>query len=655
MRKKEYIGQYLRERQVIFQRGHPICISAPPDSGKTTFILQDICRKAREENQRVVLLVNRKALFAETRFKMLCSELRQYITDGHLQIIEIQNLETTDEKAEKIKGLVKSCDIICIDEAHYFVSDALFNPRTEISFDFLTGLIKSHILIFMSATPENFFRAMRNRFEEIFEGDCRKYDEENQLYQNRVEEMREQLYFEKTGHAFDDSLSAYCAVEEELERELVLSGCVAPEPPRRMELEIIDCIEPDYSYFDISHYSKLEDLTSIVEKSKGKWLIFVDSKKKGKKLKKKLEVLSRQKRMQISIGFVDTDYRRDAEAYDIVDLITKAGELKVDILITTSTLDNGINITDSKLQHVVIMSFGRTQFIQMVNRKRVRNGERVNLYLCNGSEGVFLRKKYREVFDYEAIREIANQEYIASTDKILMDEKLLRLKDVLFYRLDSSQWKLSRLSLLALQIEYNFVADVAKKMQTDPFAFLRMQYQWLGLEFSEKDVCKDVRVGQQNVEKVRLMLEGFSKMECLVWTMEDFNKIAGEVLNLLGEKTNQKPIQRLNNTLKTYPPLRNYFFSSQHNRNLGTYYTLGEWRYPKLNPEYQDVESVKVAVRELQDYQVAFQILFGAAMPEFFRKNQEYAKEYVCKALKNSKANWYLKSKSNGYLEAKLR
>lgn len=52
-----------------------------------------------------------------------------------------------------------------------------------------------------------------------------------------------------------------------------------------------------------------------------------------------------------------------------------------DVLITTKVLDNGVNISDKGVRHIVIPFCDQTEFMQMLGRRRTDEGERVCLYV----------------------------------------------------------------------------------------------------------------------------------------------------------------------------------------------------------------------------------------------------------------------------------
>ena len=51
------------------------------------------------------------------------------------------------------------------------------------------------------------------------------------------------------------------------------------------------------------------------------------------------------------------------------------------MLITTKVLDNGVNISDKGVRHIVIPFCDQTEFMQMLGRRRTAEGERVYLYV----------------------------------------------------------------------------------------------------------------------------------------------------------------------------------------------------------------------------------------------------------------------------------
>lgn len=51
------------------------------------------------------------------------------------------------------------------------------------------------------------------------------------------------------------------------------------------------------------------------------------------------------------------------------------------MLITTKVLDNGVNISDKGVRHIVSPFCDQTEFMQILGRRRTAEGERVYLYV----------------------------------------------------------------------------------------------------------------------------------------------------------------------------------------------------------------------------------------------------------------------------------
>jgi hypothetical protein len=101
------------------------------------------------------------------------------------------------------------------------------------------------------------------------------------------------------------------------------------------------------------------------------------------------------------------------------------------ILITTSALDNGVNIVDREVKHIIIDNFDLDTVIQMLGRKRIiDDNDTVNLYIRNMSNALINIKhnkisKATEMADYlrkhgsyELIKKYQRQ---ADTSKIIYD------------------------------------------------------------------------------------------------------------------------------------------------------------------------------------------------------------------------------------------
>lgn len=161
-------------------------------------------------------------------------------------------------------------------------------------------------------------------------------------------------------------------------------------------------LDRDYNYLkNIFAYKDLEELVSCIEHSQGKWLIFVHSNSEGNKLYSLLKTRS------ISSVFIsrtsiekdsnekeesdegeESDTKKEQSAKKEYDFIIEHEALNSRVVISTSILDNGINIKNDaiatlqdKILNVAINSFDRIQFIQMLGRIRVNPEDNISLFI----------------------------------------------------------------------------------------------------------------------------------------------------------------------------------------------------------------------------------------------------------------------------------
>lgn len=349
-----------------WEPSQPVFISAQTGKGKNTFIEKSLLPYIRGLNHsmrtdyKVLILSNRIALTQQIRDRLsqgLYSDdgddegtiyaYNEYKSDvvgsefadvmsyqGFLNRIGYLNNAQGWGKGKhgdiKQTRPPKYIFVIC-DEAHFFTSDAMFNPYTNHILHHLTTIFKNAIKVYMTATPY----------------ECLQHIEAH---------------------------------------EQVANG-------NNLNYPVIYHFKRDYSYLDIKYYSDIEELNDIIMNSdKENWIVFIDNKEKGKKYKETLEEIESLKGKVYAVNAEskeDESYQRMVlnERIDVILKNKKDREntedrkVKVRVLITTSVLDNGVNFRD--IQNVVISDISMVKVMQMVGRARVdlKKGERVTLYI----------------------------------------------------------------------------------------------------------------------------------------------------------------------------------------------------------------------------------------------------------------------------------
>lgn len=144
----------------------------------------------------------------------------------------------------------------------------------------------------------------------------------------------------------------------------------------------------DYSYIDIHILDGIDSIIDVVKEKKKKWLIFVDSIKKGRYIHDSLL------RAEIDSVFIDARWADDNDdiVLDTVGNMVKEQDFKQQVVVATSVIDNGISIKNVELRNLVVMADTKEQFIQMLGRKRLdhdvnKKPERIDLFLLKNSKG----------------------------------------------------------------------------------------------------------------------------------------------------------------------------------------------------------------------------------------------------------------------------
>lgn len=175
--------------------------------------------------------------------------------------------------------------------------------------------------------------------------------------------------------------------------------------------------EPDYSYIkNVYFYNKKETVNKIIDDvpADEKILMFGDNKQRLQELQRKYE----------NSAYLSSDNKVYSSVFDE---ITKQEQFSCRILFTTKVLDNGVNLKDKGIKHIIIEMADMVEFIQCLGRKRVQDeNDTVTLYFLNNVGRI--KRRYKKLQDD---MKIAN-DYFDLREHIDIDEfKQKYLKDEL--------------------------------------------------------------------------------------------------------------------------------------------------------------------------------------------------------------------------------
>ena len=394
----------------------PVFISAPTGAGKSYFIINqllcELVRRYPNEKNLILLLSNRIA--ANRQYKLQLLSLMNYYSprvNYKEKMLTYFNPEGIDQLCLDF-GVITICTyhqlsnrpilnnhdfkyIIC-DECHFFTSDALFNLKTHSMLKEIISTGQRAVRVYMSATPEVAFLP-------IIEAEVESMKSKIDIIQQDITvvkklgldyiDLEERKRFKQLHYSFDEN---NLSMKEEKRRDELKWQCEQSGMPFKDIFELqkkLDAIRLDIHFYymkrnydhinKIFSYKEHTDLIKYIASSTGKWVIFVDTQTEGHTLTAML------KQNNIDCIFLSRDeVEAKAVAKEEYDYIIAQETIRKQVLITTSLLDNGLNIKNpleiqerAKVLNVAINCCEREQFIQMLGRVRDNHSDQINLYI----------------------------------------------------------------------------------------------------------------------------------------------------------------------------------------------------------------------------------------------------------------------------------
>lgn len=231
----------------------------------------------------------------------------------------------------------------------------------------------------------------------------------------------------------------------------------------------------------------------------------------------------------------------EPESAKEVDDIIRFNKQSARVLIATSVLDNGINIKDIELRNLVIIADTKTEFIQMLGRKRKEEQSeerKVQVYIYGQSKNDFIRRqnmsstkfsiaraKYKFIFDewfayanfwrgrmsnLLSSKDCAEEQLIFFAHQFLLKDlmngsiKIEDIKETFVYY--AGVLRLNPLSYQNLENLNRFYDRIIQRFEDEgKDAFLREQMEWLNIPEKEiKRILNDSKETRIEESKVRI-------------------------------------------------------------------------------------------------------------------------------------------------------
>lgn len=434
-----FVSEALKDEILHWDDPIPIAIFSDTGTGKNTFIEEVIIPHAIRYGKTILLLSNRVALGRQTKRRLarlygVEYMLEDYTDQGLDRFTEIENLTMIsyqqfaywyNSNAYKLAELIKKrFDYVICDEAHFFTSDSPFNAFTDIILNYIISHFTDSVCIYMTATPDEIFPILKM-----------KQRKDRCSYMNR------------SGYQFYP-----------YDWKVYRFG-------------------HDYSHLNVFSFETMEDLAMLINGSDEKWAVFVESIKDGETLCS----------MVNDAVLVTADSKKPTNpTYNTFKMITDEEWFEDRVLVSTSVLENGINIKDRRLKKVAIFSNDKVRFIQMLGRIRRIDGCLLEVYIPDVTEQE-VRKKYNAISrintayrNYEASRTDFYNRYVHE------DVLQTNVKDQVTI-LNTGEIHLNELSRIKIGLlDLKFWEDMKTQYEHgEQFPVLKEKFKWIEKTFAE--------------------------------------------------------------------------------------------------------------------------------------------------------------------------
>lgn len=482
----KYASEVLGEIEK-YPKGSVILAKLQTGTGKTSAIIgaENLLGLMDKTSGKIIYLCNRWALKNQVKIS-LCKKLDiDYMSDeeqvdydflnktktfGNVTVMSYQEMQNIVYDSDKIKhdnpkdwymkdGIFSlgDYDYIVCDEFHYIVRDAGFNSKTMASYrEILRTWYDNSVLLLLTATDCEVKSAVEkavNTWKDITKDEVYKT-----VYKNRT---------------FKEDYYKY------------LDGGI------------------DYSYVRVFYYTNKKDIITTIKNSptEEKWLWFISNIKKGE------ELLEEFKNQNIDAEMISSEENSELKQY-----IIENERFECRVLITTSVLDNGVNIKDDAVVNMVIETFDQITFIQELGRKRIDkdNAQQITLYIHKRNPSHYtkklesIRNKMRIINTYIDCQKI-NDMSVLKKETDYMQGKL----DKAFYRDFDDKLCLNHMYLSRITRDEFYYDECRKAIKEDEWFFIKEQLSWIGLEhtFNEDNLIKNI-VDNEEVKTLENYLEG---------------------------------------------------------------------------------------------------------------------------------------------------
>lgn len=426
-----------------------IFIESPTGTGKTSFIINKLLPFAAKHQRNILYLGNRSALADQMKIAVanhlieivdgapLTEDLHDYRRFQHptsRSVITLLNYQAFFS-FEKQLSREPIYYYVIFDEAHFFLEDALFNSRTYLLFERIIRTFFNAVTVFMSATLSEYIS----------------------------------LFYESTLYARAQIPNLECFGST-----------------RQVQLTIYRNQYESNAFRPIFYNNESDVVRAIGQAPRNdRWIIFTHSKQKGKWAQERIRSETNR-----TVQFLSAEQKNTV----VWKTLVKEECFESDILIATSVIDNGVNINDPSVNHIVLPFSYRTEFLQMLGRRRLQANEQISIYVqiptiqMINSQIHQLEKRY-------AIMKVVSQTIDENVKTRILQDLWTRgdtATNALFYINNHRELKGNPFALCKINYLLEFYADLLEHAK-EPQYYQKVALSWLNLSLDNISYLTNTR------------------------------------------------------------------------------------------------------------------------------------------------------------------
>ena len=634
-----FISEWVKSRgeniEEWAEKKKSILFAAPTGAGKTIFTIECIAKKCYEKHWKMALFVNRNSLKEQVNYKVQEFVFENCVRNNPIYVFTYQELESSRERREYILECLEECSYVVLDEVHYFASDSIFSPETEVSFMELVNFIGKKCLVMMSATSGGFQGILDFYLKGLNEENRRRWEESCQIYTDEYVYGRPSC---KMG-----LVEIMEAEEEYAIREFEDYMYLEPDSkPEVLEYEVMEVGQPDYSYVNLNYYDTPEELANVIVDSnkKEKWLVFVNSCNEGRSMKENIISVFKRNDDIRTVEFVSSKPSESKALEYVVDEIASKENLPVSILITTSVLDNGVTIKDSKLKNIAIAAFDECEFKQMLGRRRINEGDEIQLYVSKGSVSYFKKQKKRVFDEFRYVFPVLGKKPFDIETAILRRRVAWENIEHYVYN-DDGSLKFGWLSYRQHSLQFGELKKLVNEMENNPQYYARQVCKWLGKDY---DTEANIYRGMTEEKLCKYALDELDKMDFII-SHDKLSAFTWRIEEFTGDKLNAD-VDSVNEFLAKHTLTNDYQLEAvQLNKSKYYFVIVGGENPCRILDQISNMEQLQELLQErpMDDANDLYYMLFGRDIPECV--SEEIYSQFISACLK----------KNTGFEEVALR